>query len=89
MPPPNSGQRRRTMQKRDRFLLEQMMMKCWHVTDDMDTISEYVANQYSDIPTKHVDALLNMLVGMRTLYDQRFSNTMDLFAELIRKGDVK
>jgi hypothetical protein len=77
------------MQKRDRFLLEQMMMKCWHVTDDMDTISDYVANQYSDIPTKHVDALLNMLVGMRTLYDQRFSNTMDLFAELIRKGDVK
>jgi hypothetical protein len=77
------------MQKRDRFLLEQMMMKCWHVTDDMDTISEYVATQYSDIPAKHVDALLNMLVGMRTLYDQRFSNTMDLFAELIRKGDVK
>jgi len=33
--------------------------------------------------------LLNMLVGMRTLYDQRFSNTMNLFAELIRKGDVK
>lgn len=77
------------MQTRDRFLLEQMMMKCWHATDDMDTIAEYVANQYSDIPAKHVDALLNMLVGMRTLYDQRFSSTMDLFAELIRKGDVK
>ena len=77
------------MQTRDRFLLEQMMMKCWHATDDMDTIAEYVANQYSDIPAKHVDALLTMLVGMRTLYDQRFSSTMDLFAELIRKGDVK
>lgn len=77
------------MQKRDRFLLEQMMMKCWHATDDMDTIAEYVANQYSNIPAKQVDALLNMLVGMRTLYDHRFSSTMDLFAELIRKGDVK
>ena len=70
------------MEKRDRFLLEQKIMQCWNVTDDMDTISEYIAD--SDISPVHQDQLLNMLFGMRTLYNQKFNSTMNLFSELVR-----
>jgi hypothetical protein len=75
------------MEKRDRFLLEQKIMQCWNVTDDMDTISEYIAD--SDISPVHQDQLLNMLFGMRTLYNQKFNSTMNLFSELVRNGDIK
>lgn len=75
------------MQTRDRFLLEQMLMKCWHVTDDIELVITMVEDM--ELSAKDQDKLMNILIGMRTLYDQRFSSTMDLFAELIRKGDVK
>jgi len=76
------------MEKRDRFLLEQKLMECWHVTDDINTIAEYIGDN-PDIPAKEKDKLLNMLVGMRELYHIKFEHTMDLFAELIRNGDIK
>lgn len=75
------------MEKRDRFLLEQKLMDCWHVTDDIDTVSEYVGES-ADISASDRDRLLNMLVGMRELYNLKFQHTMDLFAELIRNGDI-
>lgn len=76
------------MQKRDRFLLEEMLMQCWHVTDDLDTIASYVAAQ-RDIPAKHQDEIMNMLFGMKSIYNQRFSDTMDLFGELVNNADIK
>ncbi len=75
------------MRSRDRFLLEQMLMDCWHVTDDIDTISEYVGDS-SDISAQGKDRLLNMLIGMRDLYHIKFEHTMDLFSELIKNGDI-
>lgn len=75
------------MQTRDRFLLEQMLMKCWHVTDDIELVITVVEDM--ELSAKDQDKLMNILIGMRILYDQRFSSTIDLFAELIRKGDVK
>jgi len=75
------------MQNRDRFLLEQHIMLCWNITDDLETISNYVADH--DIPVKHKDKVLNMLIGLRALYDQRFSDTMNLLEELIANKTVK
>lgn len=75
------------MQKRDRFMLEQKLMDCWHVTDDIDTISEYVGEN-ADIPAKERDKLMNMLIGMRDLYHLKFEHTMNLFGELIKQGDI-
>ena len=76
------------MEKRDRFLLEEQMMQCWHITDDLQTIASYVAS-YDDIPVKHQDEIMNMLFGMKSLYNQRFSDVMGLFDELINKRSIK
>jgi len=75
------------MQKRDRFMLEQKLMDCWHVTDDIDTISEYVGENIN-IPANERDRLMNMLIGMRDLYHLKFDHTMNLFGELVKKGDI-
>jgi hypothetical protein len=76
------------MEQRDRFMLENMMNQCWHITDDLHTIASYVAGQ-GDIPPKHQDEIMNMLFGMKSLYNQRFSDMMDLFGEMIQNGHIE
>ena len=75
------------MEKRDRFMLEQKLMNCWQMTDDLDTIAEYIGDS-SDINAQGKDRLLNMLIGMRDLYHIKFEHTMDLFNELVRNRTI-
>jgi len=75
------------MEKRDRFMLEQKLMNCWQMTDDLDTIAEYVGDS-DDISPQGKDRLLNLLIGTRELYQLKFEHTLDLFNELIRNGDI-
>ena len=76
------------MEKRDRFMLEQKLMDCWHVTDDIDTVAEYIGENV-DIPARERDRILNMLIGMRELYHLKFDYTLNLFGELVQKGDIR
>jgi hypothetical protein len=76
------------MEKRDRFLLEQKIMQCWNVTEDLDAIADYIAENYADIPPKHQDQLLNMLFGMKALYNQKFNSMFDLFGELVHNRTI-
>lgn len=76
------------MEKRDRFLLEQKIMDCWHVTDDIDVIVEYVGDS-PGIDAKVRDRLLNMLVGLRDINNLKFDYTIQLLNELIQKGDIR
>ena len=76
------------MEKRDRFLLEQKLLDCWHVTDDINTVAEYIGEN-PDIPAKERDLLLNMLVGMQELYHLKFNSTLDLFGELVQNRTIK
>lgn len=75
------------MEKRDRFLLEQKLMSCWHVTDDLKDIADFVGDS-SDIPAQPKDRMVNMLLGMHELYHIKFEQTMNLFAELIANGTI-
>ena len=76
------------MEKRDRLMLEQKLVDCWHVTDDIDTVAEYIGEN-PDIPARERDKLLNMLIGMRELYHLKFNRTLDLFSELVQKRDIR
>lgn len=75
------------METRDRFLLEDMIMKCWHVTDDIETVTSYVEGM--KLPAKDTDVLMNMLIGMTAIYNQRFSDMMNLFGEMIQNGHIE
>lgn len=79
------------MQNRDRFMLEQKIMECWHVTNDIDTLISYVGDIDTidtTIDAATQDRLMNILIGMRDMYNLKFSQTTDLFNELVRKGDI-
>jgi hypothetical protein len=74
------------MNPKDRFDLEQEMMNCWKVTDDIDSVAHFVGQM--NIDAKDQDALLNMLLGMKQLYDVKFQVMFETFEELIHAGEL-
>jgi hypothetical protein len=74
------------MNPKDRFDLEQEMMNCWKVTDDIDSVAHFVGQM--NIDAKDQDALLNMLLGMKQLYDVKFQVMFETFEELIHVGEL-
>jgi hypothetical protein len=74
------------MKPKDRFDLEQEIMNCWKVTDDIDSVAHFVGQ--ININAKDQDALLNMLLGMKQLYDVKFQVMFDTFEELIHAGEL-
>lgn len=74
------------MKPKDRFDLEQEIMNCWRVTDDIDSVAHFVGQM--NIDAKDQDALLNMLLGLKQLYHVKFEILFDTFEELVRAGEL-
>jgi hypothetical protein len=68
--------------------MEEMIMQCWHVTDDIEIVTSCVDN-IPDMPAKNKDEVLNMLHGIQAIYHRRFSDMMNLFGEMIENGQIK
>jgi hypothetical protein len=75
------------MQKRDRFLMETYLMDCWHITDDLDVLAEYVGDT-ADISAKEKDTILNMLIGLKELYHLKHQRVFSLFEEMIHTDQI-
>ena len=71
------------MKKFDRFDFEQQIMECWHVTDDIQTVTEYLL----DAPLKddREDKIANMLLGIESLYQAKFDKLFTQFEALVRE----
>lgn len=67
--------------KKDRFDLEQEIMNCWNVTEDIGVIMERLMESptFKDVPAEAVDKLSNALLGVQQLYDMRFEKLFDVF----------
>jgi len=70
-----------------RFDLEDEIMKCWHITDDLDTVSDLVLDTNMD--AEDMDKLLNALIGMKTIYDKKFQKLFGTMETLIREGAIQ
>ena len=68
----------------NRFDLEQHIMKCWNVTDEIDLLNKNVLEK--DIST---DDISNFLLGLKTIYNAKFEELFDNFGELIKNGTIK
>ena len=64
--------------KVDMFDLEQGIMQCWSVVDDID-----VVYQRTDELTDP-DELANALLGLKTLYNMKFERLFDIFERYVR-----
>lgn len=63
--------------------LEQQIMSCWNVVDDIDTLYEYVGDNefFTGMDAKHTDKILNILLGMKSMYDVKFDKMFNKFEE--------
>ena len=63
----------------DRFDLEQQIMSCWGVVEDIETIyntERLYTNQ---------DDMMNALLGLKTLYQLKFERLFAIFEHMIRQ----
>lgn len=62
--------------KTNTFELEQKIMNCWCITDDLDIVAQYASRD--QLSTEEIVVLLN---GLKRLYHMKFD---DLFTEYAR-----
>jgi hypothetical protein len=65
-----------------RFTLEDQLMECWGVVDDLDMVYSTEA-LYQD-----QDRMMNVLLGMQELYKIRFQRLFNTFEHLVHEGKI-
>lgn len=65
----------------DRFDLEQQIMECWHVVDDLKTLSEF-ACEHDDF---NRDKVVNITIGLEQLYQLKFDKLFRTFETIIHE----
>jgi hypothetical protein len=66
-----------------RFDLEQEIMQCWNIVDDIKTIYTY----HLDKRELTEDEMGNILIGLEKLYQIKFETLFDTFEECLRKNE--
>jgi hypothetical protein len=67
-----------------RFDLEQAIMDCWSVTNDLQTVTQIVEGL--NLSPQAQDKLQNVLLGLEVLYQQKFEHCFDLFEKYIKES---
>jgi hypothetical protein len=62
----------------DRFKLEQEILDCWGIVDDIDILSEHVCD--GSISS---DEIANILIGLKQLYALKFARCFNTFENCI------
>ena len=64
----------------DRFDLEQEIMNCWHVTEDIQTL--YESPDFLELDENEI---ANYLLGLKTIYGVKFEKLWNVFEKLIKQ----
>jgi hypothetical protein len=59
----------------DRLDLEQQIMQCWNIVDDLDYLGKLL----------ETDDAQNLLIGLKALYQAKFEKLFDTFERYISK----
>lgn len=59
-----------------RFDLEERIVQCWQIVDDLDYLAEKV---------EYKDDLANLVLGLKTLYQAKFEKLWETFEDSIKK----
>jgi hypothetical protein len=65
----------------DRFDLEQNIMQCWNVTDDIQLMLDHWDKLDED-------QRLNYLIGLKQMYHMKFETTWDTFEKCVRTRQI-
>jgi hypothetical protein len=69
--------------KKDRFDLEQQIMECWSITTDIENLRVALDSSMTE------DEVDNYLLGLRAIYEVKFTKLFDTFGELIQTQQIK
>jgi hypothetical protein len=61
-----------------KFELEQAILDAWHVVDDIDTV-------YHHSDHRNEDQLMNLLLGIKELYQLKFEKLFDTFEQYTKE----
>lgn len=67
-----------------RFDLEQKILGCWNVTDDIADLNERIQNG----PEMSTDDIANYLLGLQTIYHVKFEKMFSMFEDLISQKQL-
>ena len=66
----------------DRFKLEENIMNCWQVVDDLKTV------YHSEKLYEDENEMQNALLGMFTIYQLKFEELFATYEKLIQEGNI-
>lgn len=75
----------KTLESINRFDLEQDIMNCWQVVDDIRILSK----RYLDGPEMTVDEVSTVLLGIELLYQLKFEQLFSTFEQCIKNNQFK
>jgi hypothetical protein len=69
------------------FDLEQEIMGCWNVVDDLKLAHEYICDhpEFEGMKAEHSDRIGNLLLGLETLYQIKFDKMFETFSVVCRE----
>ena len=67
----------------DRVTLEEKIMNCWQVVDDLKTVYR------SERLYKDENEMQNVLLGLFTLYQLKFEELFAIYEKLVKEGKIK
>ena len=68
------------------FALEQRIMNCWNVVDDINDVYYYIGEDlfFTGMDDEHREKMCNLLLGMRELYAVKFEKCFSDFEDVTR-----
>lgn len=69
---------------KNRFDLEQEIMQCWSVVDDIERLRHYMCDKKMT-----EDELDNYLLGLKTIYSVKFEQLFDTFEDCLQRNEFK
>ena len=67
----------------DRFDLEQNILDCWKITDDINLLYRNVMEEELD-----KDKISNVLLGLQAIYGMRFEQMWETFETVVRNKEI-
>jgi len=72
----------------DRFDLEQQILDCWKIIDDIRLLDKNVLEGKVEGGSMTQDEISNYLLGLESIYDLKFQQMFDTFSKLISQKKI-
>jgi hypothetical protein len=72
----------------DRFDLEQQILDCWKIVDDIKLLDKNVLEGKIEGGNLTQDEISNYLLGLESIYELKFEQLFDTFGSLIKQKKI-